>query len=226
MLAVADGMGGHRMGDRAAEIVVGALTEMNRALEGGQTEVNTARGLVSAAMIISVDEISLLDEAVSDTTETEVLSGAPAGATVAGIVMADEPFAFHVGDSRVYLFRGDKLIRCTKDHSLVQGMVDKGEITDDEAHDHPRKNVVTRAITAYLSPKVDFTPLDLEAGDLVLICSDGLTDEVRDVDIAKLISDTQEDGLSGVAYALRDVALSTGGHDNITVVLGRIGDPQ
>lgn len=227
LIAVADGMGGQDAGDRAAQLVVDSMVGLPDVIdsEPGQTVVNEA---IQEAMDNAAREIcAMIDDTLSETTETMVGFKIPAaGSTVAGFVLADVPTAFHVGDSRVYRFRqqsDEPLTRITHDHSLVQNMVDRGEINDTEAHFHPRRNVITRAVGTNGEPIVEFTSLDVEVGDLIIICSDGLSDELLDTEIAKIIEDAVEDGTQGVAYALRDVAISAGGHDNVTVIVTEIG---
>lgn len=229
IMAVADGMGGHTLGDQAAEFVVDALdTEVSDLPVNGANLAQMSKRIKSA-LANAADQISHLG-GTDAATNLGTVKPFVAGSTVAGLAFADLPVAFHVGDSRVYRYRqhagGSEFIRVTRDHSVVQRMVDAGELTDAEAHVHPKKNIITRAIGTYGEPQVEFTTLDLEVGDIVLICSDGLSDEVEDLEIHAIIDDTIADGVQMTAYALRDVAIASGGRDNITVVLVEIGDAE
>ncbi|MFY9263657.1 MAG: serine/threonine-protein phosphatase [Actinomycetaceae bacterium] len=225
--AVADGMGGQRSGDQAADLLVGELTNADSRISGSSTradiELHICSAVRDAAGLIS----DMVDAGLQQDTETRVArTPGGAGTTVAGIVMGELPIAFHVGDSRVYRYRPDssELVRITRDHSIVQELVDCGELTAEEAHTHPRRNVITRAIGTYGDPLVEFTSLDIRDSDVVMICSDGLSDELMDEQIATIMEDTYDDGVQAMAYALRDVALSAGGHDNITIIAVEIGE--
>ena len=132
---------------------------------------------------------------------------------------------FHIGDSRVYLWRGGELRRLTRDHSLVQELIDEGEISEAQARYHPRRSVITRAIGSYGPCRLDVSAFPSQPGDLVLACSDGLSDQLDDTAIASVIVDVEaEESLNGLAFALRDVALTQGGRDNVTVALMKIGE--
>ncbi|MBV8631407.1 MAG: serine/threonine-protein phosphatase, partial [Silvibacterium sp.] len=125
----------------------------------------------------------------------------------------------HVGDSRCYLFRKRRLIRKTLDHSLVDEQVRLGQLTQDEADHSPLRNVITRAIGTQVSVSADIAELDLKPGDMLLLCSDGLTRELPDERIASLLS--QDGGPEELCSRLVDAAKAAGGHDNITAVLVR-----
>jgi PPM family protein phosphatase len=132
----------------------------------------------------------------------------------------------HVGDSRAYRVRDGELTQLTDDHSLVGELVRSGRLTTEEAEQHPHRSVITRAVGTEASVEVDTLTLELAAGDLYLICSDGLTDVVRDSEIAAVLA-AHPDDLDGAAAGLVAAANAGGGIDNITVVLFEIfeGDP-
>ena len=123
----------------------------------------------------------------------------------------------NVGDSRTYLFRHGRLRRVTVDHSYVQELVATGHITEDEARDHPRRNIITRALGIEPEVRVDWWTLPLIRGDRFVLCSDGLVDEVADVDIAATL--TIESDPQVAADRLVEKANEAGGRDNITVIV-------
>ena len=135
-------------------------------------------------------------------------------------------FVFHIGDSRAYLIRGGELTRLTHDHSHVQELIDEGVISEDEARVHPARSSLTRAIAARVPPQLEVSSVPAVAGDVVVVCSDGLTDELTDADIARIVTEMSEESAQSLAYALRDTAITRGGHDNISAVIMTIGHKQ
>ncbi|WP_311777578.1 PP2C family protein-serine/threonine phosphatase [Trueperella abortisuis] len=218
---VADGMGGHTLGDVAAQYAVdmlgGALGDLERA--SGEAE---EEAVISAALARAATSITEHVDGEFLNTQTLVADiGPTAGTTVAGVYLGRAPLIFHVGDSRVYRYRDGDLRRLTRDHSLVQEMVDAGQITDAEAHVHPQKNIITRAVGTYGPPEVDFSPAMLAEGDFVLCCTDGLHDELTDYEIAMIL--LKAVNMDEAVHLLRDEALAAGGHDNVTIVLAHMG---
>jgi protein phosphatase len=126
----------------------------------------------------------------------------------------------HVGDSRAYLFRDGELKRLTKDHSLVQVLVDQDKLTEEEAEQHPQRSIITRALGPEPTVDVDTWRYPVRAGDVLLLCSDGLTSMITDDRIARVLSSTAN--LNDAAQGLIDEANEAGGRDNITVVLFRV----
>ena len=151
----------------------------------------------------------------------EKLSGM--GTTVVAIRFGGtqrEPLAevAHVGDSRAYLVRGGEMSPITEDHSLVAELVRSGDLTRDQAAEHPQKNLITRALGADENVEVDTTVLPIDAGDRVLLCSDGLSDMVPEVRISEILLEAPDDP-ERAARGLVSAALEAGGNDNITVVI-------
>ncbi|MBO4468225.1 MAG: Stp1/IreP family PP2C-type Ser/Thr phosphatase [Clostridia bacterium] len=136
--------------------------------------------------------------------------------TTAVILIVRNSFALicHVGDSRAYLI-SDKISQITRDHSVVQTLLENGKLTPDEAKSHPRKNIITRALGVEKEVLPDLTELHIEIGNTVLLCSDGLTNYVDESSIIKTFEDND---ISEVAEKLVDIANANGGGDNITVV--------
>jgi hypothetical protein len=124
----------------------------------------------------------------------------------------------HVGDSRAYLVRGGEMNPITEDHSLVAELVRSGDLTRDQAAEHPQKNLITRALGADEDVAVDTTVLPIEADDRVLLCSDGLSDMVPEARISEILLDSPEDP-ERAARGLLAAALDAGGNDNITVIV-------
>ena len=127
----------------------------------------------------------------------------------------------HVGDSRAYLVRGDSMEQLTEDHSLVNELVKSGKLSEEEAHIHPQRSVITRAVGTDPDVDVDAFTIEAEDGDVFLLCSDGLTDMVEDVDILELVDRNRGD-LEKAVRSLVQFANKEGGEDNITAVAFRI----
>jgi len=204
LFAVADGMGGHAHGDRASDVVVRRL---QAAVDGE---------FVDPDRIVEALRRATADIAEFDEEERGI------GTTVTGAALTmheGRPVVtvFNVGDSRVYLFTGNELRQGTTDHSMVQEMVDAGQISAAEAETHPDANVITRAVGFSVDPEIDFVRIPLEAGMRLLLCSDGLTKEVP-ADRLRLHLGARLSARE-TANALVDAALAQGGRDNITVVV-------
>ena len=136
---------------------------------------------------------------------------------VSAVALGDEVYVLNVGDSRAYRITKRKLVQITRDHSLVQDMVDRGEIRAEEARTHPRRNVITRALGGYENGPCDIFKPRLSRGDMLLLCSDGLTNMLEDREIFEL-SKHNPDPLS-LGRALMAEALERGATDNVTVVI-------
>ncbi|WP_461004171.1 PP2C family protein-serine/threonine phosphatase [Trueperella pyogenes] len=219
LFMVADGMGGHALGDVAAQCAVTAIDEALADLESA-TDTGEEQTIITLALMNAADAIT---RHVDGTLRTASAcdGGTSAGTTVAGVFLGIDPLVFHVGDSRVYRYHGGSLTRLTRDHSLVQEMVDAGELTDEQAHLHPRKNIITRAVGTYGPPRVTFARPQLAAGDYVLACTDGLHDELTDEEMTEILRHASD--VDEAVRLLRDAVLAVGGRDNVTIVLAQIG---
>lgn len=216
VFAVADGMGGHAGGEIASEAVASRLRELaeNASVAGEVIEVSQAVTLetLNEALSKAVQDMAL------HTAEFE----AGTGTTVSGLALGNDAegpvwSVFNVGDSRVYQFFTGSLTQVTVDHSVVQHLIDTGQITEAEAEYHPHANVITRAVGAGEDPTPDFGRLACIPGQRMLICSDGLTKELTDIGLQHFlsISKTAEDA----AKLLMQHALENAGRDNVTVVV-------
>jgi protein phosphatase len=214
LFAIADGMGGARAGEIAAGIAATALRD-------GRREASDEASLeaVIAEANRRVWERSVADPSTAGmgTTVTVALVDAPAEQIVFG----------HVGDSRAYRLRGDELEQITTDHSLVAELVESGVLTPEEAERHPQRSAITRAVGTEQAIEVDVFTVPAEHGDVVLLCSDGLTDMLSEEDIAAALLEAGRDP-EEAARKLVAEANARGGEDNITVVLFELveGEPE
>ena len=200
LVAVADGMGGHRAGEVASAT---ALEALRAAVASGEPLRDAIEGANDA----------VLEKSVSD----QEFHGMGTTLT-AGMLGSDRHLVVgHVGDSRAYLVRDGELSQITDDHSLVEEMVRSGELTPEQAEVHPRRSVITRALGIDPQVEVDEYPIELQPGDRILFCSDGLTTMVRPDEIASILS--REPDLRRAAQLLVDAANAAGGEDNITAVI-------
>ena len=205
LFIVADGMGGHKAGDYASMHTVDRFVEVIRELgeeHGVQDAINEA---VTAANAYIYQR----------SRENSNLSGMGTTLVLASCI-GNEAIVANIGDSRLYLVN-DAMTQITRDHSLVEEMVTLGGIDREMARNHPDKNIITRAVGVKEKVAADFFEVDLTKGDKLLLCSDGLTNMLRDEEIYQIIQDHKE--LEQAAKALVDAANENGGRDNIAVVL-------
>ena len=201
---VCDGMGGANAGNVASELAVRHISEyVIRSYRDGMDMSDTEKTLKNA--IVSAN-ISLYDKAVNNAELAGMGTTAVAAFVKDGTAVID-----HVGDSRIYLVNGE-IKQLTRDHSVVQSLIESGKITPEDAKVHPRKNVITRALGAEENVAVDSDCLNLSNGDTLLLCSDGLTNFLDDKDILTVF---QNNDISAVAERLVEAANKTGGGDNI-----------
>lgn len=207
---VADGMGGHKAGEVASRYSVEIFKEfINSKSDEELEEDNILDTMVEA---VSVCNQKLYEKSM----EYENLEGMGTTFTCA-VIINNTMYAVHVGDSRAYVFSNGSLRQITRDHSFVMEMVKQGKITLEEAENHPNKNVITRAVGSEKSVLVDTAIEKLSKGDLVLLCSDGLTNMVSDKNIVEIL----ENGGSAemMLDRLIDAANDMGGNDNISAVI-------
>lgn len=204
---VADGMGGHNAGEVASAKAVGILKK-----DILENKDESPKNIL----------LSAVREANSHIYEMSVngvgLSGMGTTMT-ACIIRKNSVTAAHVGDSRLYLLRTGEINQITKDHSLVEMLIESGAITKDEAKTHPQKNVITRAVGTDETVETDIYEFKTQDGDVVLLCSDGLINMVDDKDILSVVSSAKD--LNLATDELVKKAENAGGTDNITVILIR-----
>ncbi len=205
---VCDGMGGPNAGDIASEIAIKNISE--RFVAGWRRNISLAsvKNLLTTA--ISAANICIFDAAA----ENKDYAGM--GTTcVAAVCLDDSIVIAHIGDSRAYLINSE-IKQLTKDHSLVQELVDKGEISEIDAETFPYKNVITRALGINEHVDIDFSEFNLTDSDKILLCSDGLTNFVKENKICEII---KSHSIKDVASVLIAEANSNGGGDNVTAVV-------
>jgi serine/threonine protein phosphatase PrpC len=203
LFVVADGIGGFEAGEVASSLAIEVLKDLPPG-ESFKAAIGEANRRIVAA--------GRGDEKLSGmgTTVVAIRFGGKQGEPVAEVA--------HVGDSRAYLVRGGDMIPITEDHSLVAELVRSGDLTRDQAAEHPQKNLITRALGADEEVDVDTAILPIEAGDRILLCSDGLSDMVSEAGISEILVESPDDP-EKAARDLLSAALDAGGNDNITVVV-------
>ncbi len=206
LFVVADGMGGAQAGEvasrLAAETFAGGLPDdgtPEQRLEARVREANQR-----------IHEVSQEDRALNGMGTT----------LTAAYLDGDELALAHVGDSRAYLLRDGELSRLTRDHTLVEELVRRGELTEQEAAEHPQRSIITRALGPEPDIDIDLHTHRAQAGDVLLLCSDGLTGMIGEDEVAEILSGAG--GLGDAGRALVQAANEAGGRDNITVVLFRL----
>ena len=205
--AVADGMGGHEAGEVASAAVVDALGR----LEAASDVDRAAEEAIEALKQVNGDLIRLAHAKESERT---------IGTTVVGLAIAGERFrCFWAGDSRAYWMRGPDIMRLSRDHSLVQDLVDAGMLKPEEAEGHENANVITRAVGVRETLEVDSVSGDARSGDLFLLASDGLTRVVNDEEIAAQLANGS---LDQAADRLIETVLQRGAPDNVSLVAIRL----
>jgi PPM family protein phosphatase len=217
LYVVADGMGGHAAGEMASRIAVEAIRDSVK--ENPDKSIGPASGATEAAAGLRLQEaISFANREVLRRAEADPKLRGMGTTVVAALLSRDALSLAHVGDSRIYLFRGGELKRLTRDHSMVEDMVAAGQITALQARTHPFRNVVTRALGTKDAVEADIARLVPKPGDVVLLCSDGLSGMLEDAAIAKILDANIGSPFSS-AEALVKAANYAGGDDNVSVVL-------
>jgi protein phosphatase len=206
VFVVADGMGGAQAGEVASQIVVEAFA-------AGLPDEGTPEERLSVV-------VQKANREIHDRSHSEA-ENAGMGTTVTAAYLDDDSVVLaHVGDSRGYLLRDGELARLTEDHSLVEELLRGGKLTEEEALEHPQRSVITRALGIEPIVEIDTWTYPLRPGDVVLLCSDGLTSMISEQQVQDLIA--QAPDLDTAADRLIEAANAAGGRDNITVVLFRV----
>ncbi|MEM5437479.1 PP2C family protein-serine/threonine phosphatase [Paraburkholderia diazotrophica] len=208
--AVADGMGGHAVGDLASQLVVRILGQLTDAT-GIKQSIDQAR--------------ACLQDANRQLREEASRRQVPRIGTTVVVLLACDRFCGYLwaGDSRIYLLREGQLRQLTRDHSQVEELRRSGYLTDEEARNHPAHNIITRAVGATDHLDLDEDAIEVVDGDVFLLCSDGLSNEVTDEEIHKTLSNVDCLHAPG---ELVDMALARGGRDNITAIVVQAEDPH
>ncbi|WP_018756537.1 Stp1/IreP family PP2C-type Ser/Thr phosphatase [Paenibacillus terrigena] len=207
---VADGMGGHQAGDTASRLAVETVSQQLLSLRSGLSAEELGDAL--AAAILRANRV--IYELASQDRKYHNM-----GTTIVAVLLDGlKGMIGHIGDSRVYKINEDVIEQLTEDHSLVNELVKKGQISSEEAQHHPMKNVVTRALGTDPHVSVELIPVALTEHDTLMLCSDGLSNRVTEDEMKRTVN-TVQDSLAARADQLLQLALQAGGEDNITVVL-------
>ena len=209
LLLVADGMGGERAGKYASSAAVRIITD-------DLMRSDEPEPVKAVKCAIEDANAKIFHEGESDPDKQGMGTTA-----VCSVISGKHLITANVGDSRLYVSSRDGLRQITRDHSFVDELLRSGKVTETEAKNHPKKHYITRAVGAEEHIDIDFFDVELKKGDLVLLCSDGLTNMVQDYKIQEILRESGS--VQDKALKLRDCAVSNGGEDNITII---IADPE
>jgi protein phosphatase len=222
-MLVADGMGGYAAGEVASRLALVKLIEL--AVDTPDWVMRTSkREDANTVMLRMTERFRLIDCAMRDQAQSDPsLMGMGTTLTVAASLGADL-FVGHIGDSRAYLFRNERLHQLTRDNTLAQELIDAGIARPEDTATKAMRHVLTAALAAGEQSDPQVQRFHLSDGDQVLLCTDGLTGMVRDETIAKVLNEA--DSAGNACQSLIDLALAGGGSDNVTVVLTRYKFPD
>ncbi len=206
---VCDGMGGAQGGDTASYIAKKVIAETI------QEKYCDTMG-AEAAKILVRESVLQANHAIYQTAREDAELAGMGTTVVLALLYQNHAYVAHVGDSRLYRYRDHQLTQLTRDHSYIQEMVDRGELSPDQARVHPDRNFITRAVGIQWDVEIDLHVLELEPGDRLLLCTDGLSSTCTDEQIGEVLS---QNPLEESAEILVRLANQGGGHDNITVVI-------
>jgi len=215
---LADGMGGHQAGEIASRMAVEEVLDQLKTL----INMQTGRSVTGSQMLEFVSNtISSSNRKIFEASEANSIHSGMGTTVVAAVIKDSRLYAGHVGDSRLYLLRNRKLKRITKDHSLVQDLIDKGFYTENEARNASINHVVTRALGTSAEVEVDILQQSAMQGDVFLLCSDGLSDMISDAMMQQVLARPNA-SLDVKARRLVGLANHFGGKDNISLILIRV----
>ena len=210
VVVVADGMGGHRAGKIASKIAVESIDNYDFNFDYTENILDE----IKEAVILANNQI--IEKGRKNPSQQGM------GTTISlAIVYNKKLFIGHVGDSRIYLYRNKQLERITTDDSLVNELIKKGKISPEDAFDHPQKHILTQALGLDEHINIEVDEISLKQGDILLFCTDGLTDMLREEEISKIVNSYNSD-IEILAKKLGDKALENGGNDNVTLITGII----
>jgi len=213
LFVVADGMGGHNAGEVASSLAIDTIKESYC-----REKESMILGRLDIPRFINTTLVEANSRILKEANENQSCVGMGTTITL-GIIYDKEVFIGHLGDSRAYLYSKHELYQITQDHSLVAELVRNGSISNEEAINHPQKNIITRALGTDTEIKVDIITRDLSDGDIIILCTDGLTNLVNDEKIKEVLNDCVD--LRQACCILTDVANEMGGFDNTTVMIIR-----
>ncbi|MDO4869399.1 MAG: Stp1/IreP family PP2C-type Ser/Thr phosphatase [Bacillota bacterium] len=211
---VADGVGGNNSGELASSTAVEKIASFvkDNDLESCETPEEIF-GFFTAA-------IDIANESIYRQGMENLMNRGMATTVVMAYIYDGSGYITNIGDSRAYIYRDGHLKKVTRDHTYVNELIDKGVITEGEAEHHKQKNVITKALGAEKAAEPDFYKVDLERGDILVLCSDGLYGEVGEEKMTRLMR--YSNSMNDLSSKLVDEAIRAGGRDNITVICVRI----
>ena len=223
VLLVADGMGGHAAGEVASRTAVEVLVDLVLETPGWLMRLDD-EGI--REVIRRMDRrLRLIADALAERALADARLFRMGTTMTVACSLGEDLLLTHVGDSRAYLFRGGELRRLTKDQTLAQDLADRGYMPPEAVASHPLRHSLTSALSADRSPaRIDFDQVRLEDGDVILLCTDGLTEMVPDAALAEALR--RAGPVGDACQTLVDQALAAGGKDNVTVILGRYRLPD
>jgi PPM family protein phosphatase len=221
LLLLADGMGGYRAGEVASEIAALTITaDMTERMmqKRGVLEMGfwTARDMLASA-------VAHANKAIYEISQNEPTCEGMGTTLVACVFTDNQVVVGHIGDSRLYLLRERQLTQITQDHSLLQAQLDAGLISAEEAKVSVHKNLVTRALGVDPEVELEIQEIEVNLGDVFLLCSDGLTDSIEDSEIKTLLSEAHQNPEHAAAKLIK-AANVAGGKDNISVIIAVVMD--
>jgi serine/threonine protein phosphatase PrpC len=211
LIAVADGMGGHAGGEVASKVAITTLAQILPLLNNDEMDSESLEDFLLNSILDVDNEIALTAQA------NDRLSGM--GTTLSAVALyRGQAYVLHVGDSRVYRLRGKEFSQLTKDHSVVQELIDSGAITEEEAATHPQRSVLTNVLMGHGNMVPVLIEYDAKPGDKFLLCSDGLSNVVLNEEIYKYLSG--DDAIS----KLISLTYERGAPDNVTILIAEVGE--
>ena len=209
IIAVADGLGGHAGGEVASAIVINRLAKAEK-------KEFTKESVHDLVIEITAKANSEIAKKIKDFPKLKGM-----GTTLTSLISTEDKVALiHIGDSRCYQFRDGKLTQLSKDHTLVQELIDQGRLSVEEASAHPQKSLITKALMGNTETEPFIQLINVEPDDLFLLCTDGLSSVINESEIGKIL---REDGLTEIAVEkLKAAVYKSGAPDNITLVLAKL----
>jgi len=207
---IADGMGGHNAGEIASKLAVDFVSDYITSNPDEFTNESDIFDKISA--LLNKANLFIIENAKKNKNNSGM------GTTlIVAVLLNKKLFIGHVGDSRAYLIRDEKLTQITTDHSYIEELLKSGSITKEEAENHPQKNIITRALGSFEPIEADTYLVELQNKDSFLFCTDGLTNMLNDQEIEKITVDSNDS--EEVCNKLIEASIANGGEDNITVII-------
>ena len=221
LLLLADGLGGYKAGEVASEIAVLMIAaEITEAMQNRVDSKKIVQNLMPESILL-IDAVKKTNAAIYHISKNQPLCSGMGTTLVAGLFANNKLTIGHIGDSRMYCLRNQALRQLTEDHSLIQAQINAGLITQEQAKTASNRNLVTRALGIDPEVELELQEVDVEVGDVYLMCSDGLSDLVEDAEITEILLEAN-DNITLAAKKLVQTANNNGGTDNISVVIATI----